>query len=55
MEANFKFEIDQKVETAFGDVGIVNMAAIDDNRQECYFIKRSDESKWFKVLELKAV
>jgi hypothetical protein len=54
MRAEFIFEIDQRVKTPFGDVGIVNMAALNDDKKQCYFIKRDVESKWFKETELES-
>ncbi len=48
----FKFDLEQKVKTVFGDTGIVEMCAIDDGPESKYFVKRSENSSWFKESEL---
>ena len=47
----YKFNIDEKVKTVFGDIGIVVKLGFDAGGKQ-YFIKRSDSSKWFKESEL---
>lgn len=54
MDVKFKFEPDQKVQTPFGDVGIITLCAVDDNRKVVYFVKRTTGSNWFKEAELTA-
>jgi hypothetical protein len=52
MDVKFLYKIGQKVKTIFGDIGIVDMAAIDDSKAIKYYIKRSSESQWFKESEI---
>lgn len=55
MTVDFKFEIDQRVTTVFDDIGIIEMAAIDDALQKKYYIQRSSDSQWMKEAQLRAV
>lgn len=52
MKVEFKYEIDQKVKTFFGDVGIIELAAIDDKNLIKYYVQRSNDSQWFKESQL---
>ena len=47
----FKFEVDQKVTTSLGSIGIVVMLGYDDSGNQ-YYIKTKEESCWFKEKEL---
>lgn len=51
--ATFKFVIDQKVKTPFGDVGLVSTAAVDDSGV-VYFVKTAAGGNWFKESQLEA-
>lgn len=53
MDVNFKFELDEKVKTVFGDNGIVVMCAIDDGGNT-YYVKVRHNSQWFKEAELQS-
>lgn len=55
MKVEFKFDIDQQVKTIFDDVGVVEMAAIDDSEQKKYYVQRSEGSQWMKESQLTAV
>ncbi len=55
MTVDFKYKIDQKVKTCFDDIGIIEMAALDGNNEKTYFVKRADQSQWFKESQLDAV
>lgn len=48
----FKFDIDEKVTTPFGDAGIVAMCAIDDSGNLTYFVKTANDDKWIKEDQL---
>ena len=48
----FKFDMDQKVETPFGDIGIVTMLGFDEAGNR-YFIQTAKQSVWFKEDQLK--
>lgn len=50
---DFKFDIDDRVKTVFGDVGIIDNLGFDDAGVR-YWVKRSSESQWFKEAELTA-
>ena len=54
MEVTFKFELNQKVKTIFGDVGIVTTAVFDEGEIKKYWIQRSAESQWMKEDQLEA-
>lgn len=47
----YKFDIDQKVETTFGDTGVVSMLGCDDGGP-CYYVKTPQNSDWFKESQL---
>lgn len=51
MNVDFKFDIDQRVITPFGDEGLVSMAAIDGEGQQ-YHVKTKRNSEWFKEDQL---
>ena len=53
MEAKFKFNLDQRVVTPFGDVGIVSTCAVDDGGNT-YFVKTQAGGNWFKESQLSA-
>jgi hypothetical protein len=54
-KVEFAFSIDQKVKTVFDDVGIVKNLSLDDSGCKKVWVMRSNESTWFKELELTAV
>jgi hypothetical protein len=51
MNATFKFGLDQKVATPFGEVGIVKMCAVDETGIN-YYVKTAGGGNWFKEAEL---
>jgi hypothetical protein len=53
MDVTFKFTLDQKVTTPFGDVGLISMLAVDDGGNT-YFVKTKDGGNWFKESQLTA-
>ena len=55
MNVEFKFEIDQKVKTIFGDMGVINMAGIDDAKENKYFVQWSSDSQWMKESQLSEI
>ena len=56
MDFTFKFKIDQKVKTVFGDNGLVDMAAVDNSGDECYYVKlAAGKDSWFKVAHLEGI
>jgi hypothetical protein len=52
MDVTFTFVPDDKVTTPFGEMGIVTMCAIDDNRKITYAVKGSSQTQWYKEGEL---
>lgn len=46
MVVDFKFIIGQKVQTPFGDIGIIEMLGLDTDGRR-YYVLRSQEDKWF--------
>jgi len=52
MKVDFKFKLDEKVITVFGDNGIVSMLGVDDGGI-VYYVKASNNSDWFKEKNLK--
>lgn len=50
-EAKFKFALNQRVHTPFGDLGIVTTQAV-DNSGVNYYVKTSAGGNWFKEDEL---
>ena len=52
MEAVFKFDIDQKVKTLFGQIGIIELCAVDNSRVIQYSVKTKDSSMWYKEDQL---
>lgn len=55
MHVEFMYDIDQKVKTCFGDVGIVRGVSLDDTREKKYWVMRSQDSAWFKETDLEPV
>lgn len=56
MDFTFKFKIDERVTTVFKDTGIIDMAAIDNSGDECYYVKLSGgKDSWFKVAHLEKI
>jgi hypothetical protein len=53
MEVKFKYALEQKVTTEFGEIGIVKMVAVDETGQLCY-VKTAGGGNWFKEAELSA-
>jgi len=47
----FKFDIDQKVKTPFGDEGLVTMLGHDDGGN-CYHVKTAKDGQWYKEKQL---
>ena len=52
MEVNYKFNIQQKVKTVHGDIGIIEMAGVNDEEKESYLIKIGVEKVWLPVDEI---
>lgn len=52
-KVEFKFDLEQKVKTPFGDDGFVSMLAFDDGGKQ-YFVKTASDDKWFKESQLTA-
>lgn len=50
-EVTFKFDLNQRVTTPFGDPGIVTTQAV-DNGGVSYYVKTSAGGNWFKEDEL---
>jgi len=46
MIIKFEFELREKVQTPFGDIGIIETAAKDSSGIK-YYVQRSQEDKWF--------
>lgn len=53
MEVSFKFTLDQKVLTPFGEAGIILMLGVDDGGVK-YFVTTSASESWFKESQLSA-
>ena len=53
MDVTFKYALEQKVVTPFGEPGIVKMVAVDETGQLCY-VKTAGGGNWFKEAELTA-
>jgi hypothetical protein len=51
-KVEFKFDVDEMVETVFETKGIIEMCAIDDGASNNYYVKCKDSSKWFKESEI---
>ncbi len=47
MKIEFKFEIDEKVFTGFGEIGVVKMLGYDDGGA-CYFVETKAHGCWHK-------
>ena len=52
MEVTFKFELNQKVKTIFGDIGIIVTLAFDEGEIIKYWVQRSSDSQWMKEDQL---
>jgi hypothetical protein len=50
MTVEFKFSIDQKVNTPFGE-GIINMLGVDDGGVK-YYVDLESSGKWIKEAQL---
>lgn len=53
MQVTFKFNLDQRVVSPFGDQGIVSTCGV-DNSGNVYYVKTSSGGNWFKESELTA-
>lgn len=47
----YKYDIDQKVTTPFGEDGIVSMLGFDEAGNQ-YHVKTANDSQWFKEKQL---
>jgi hypothetical protein len=47
----YKYDIDQKVKTPFGEEGIVSMLGFDEAGNQ-YHVKTANDSQWFKEKQL---
>jgi hypothetical protein len=52
LEVHFTHAPGDWVYTPFGDVGRVEMAALNEDNIEKYYVKRNSESQWFSANEL---
>ena len=52
-EVLFKYDLDQRVVTPFGDAGLIQMLGYDDAKEQ-YFVKTKDNSQWYKEDQIKA-
>ena len=50
-KVEFKFDLDEKVKTAFGEVGFISMCALDDGGN-VYYVKTSNHDKWLKETQI---
>ncbi len=50
-KVEYKFDIDQRVVTPFGEDGIVTMLGYDDGGQQ-YYVREKERSNWFKESQL---
>ena len=53
MKVEFKFSLDQKVTTPFGESGLISMLAVDDGGNT-YYVKTKNGADWFKESQLSA-
>jgi hypothetical protein len=53
MNVTFKFTLDQKVTTPFGDLGVISMLGVDDGGNQ-YHVKTATGSNWFKESQITA-
>ncbi len=53
-QIDFKFDIDQKVKTPFGDEGIITMLGYDDGGKQ-YYVKTAQNDQWFKENQLTTI
>jgi hypothetical protein len=51
MNATFKYDLEQKITTPFGEAGIVKMCAVDEVGIQ-YYVKTAGGGNWFKEAEL---
>ncbi len=51
-EISYKFSVDDRVTTPFGDTGIITMLGFDDGGNQ-YHVKTKLSSKWFKEIDLR--
>lgn len=54
MQINFKFEINQKVITIFGDIGIIDMFGFNE-AGNLYYVKRKTSESWLKEDQIEAI
>jgi len=50
-EVSYKFSIDDRVKTPFGNPGIVTMLGLDDGGNK-YYVKTELDSQWYKERDL---
>jgi len=48
----FKFDVNERVITAFGNVGIVDMLAVSESNTISYYVRTATGGQWFKETEL---
>lgn len=51
MQVEFKFNLDQRVITPFGEEGIVTMLGVDDGGNK-YYVQTKSEAQWHKEKEV---
>jgi hypothetical protein len=51
----FKFDVGEKVETIFDEVGVIEMQGRDETPYNKYFVKGKIQNSWFKEEELSSV
>jgi hypothetical protein len=52
MQIKFEFELDQQVQTPFGEMGIIATLGFDESGR-IYYVKTKDGGNWFKESQLK--
>ena len=50
-EVSYRFNVDDRVVTPFGDTGIITMLGFDDGGNQ-YYVKTKLDSQWYKERDL---
>jgi len=52
MVVDYKFDLDQKIETCFGTIGVIDMLGFNESGK-LYYVKTATNSDWLKEQDLK--
>jgi len=52
MDVHFKFKVKQWIKTPFGEMGYIEMCAIDESPYKKYYVQSKETARWFNEDDL---